>query len=422
MCRAAAGFGAGERRLELLAPAQGPEQLALALHFGADAVYLAGPRWGMRAQARNFTMDELADAVSLAHATGAQVHLTLNTVMTDDDLCELPAFLAQVDELGVDAAIVADLGVMELLARCAPHVALHVSTQASVMSAAAAEAYARLGASRVVLAREMSLTQIAALRRHLTRELELEVFAHGSLCMAYSGRCLLSVELMGAGRSASRGACAQPCRWDWRLVEAGSKAGAAMGPEVPLEVDARGSYLLSSYDLCLIEHLDDLREAGVDALKLEGRAKGSYYTACVTNAYRQVLDGAAVAPWRGELDAVSHRPYSTGFLFGQPGQGGSTEGYVRERRMVGVVRSCETCATGGWLTTLTCRNRADQGSVLEVLSPGADVRTLALGPGMLELVDADGGRVAADALVRNGATYVLRTPWPLEPWDLVCVR
>ena len=398
--------------LELLAPAQGPEQLAMALHFGADAIYLAAPRWGMRAGARNFSEGELTQAIALAHAAGAAVHLTLNTVMRDEDIDALPPFLARMDELGLDAAIVADLGALELVRVHAPHVAIHVSTQASVMSAATAEAYARLGARRIVLAREMSLTQIAELRRRLSREVELEVFAHGSLCMAYSGRCLLSAELMGVNRSPSFGACTQPCRWAWELVEERS------GQRVPLTTDERGSYLLSSNDLCLIEHLDALAEAGVDALKLEGRAKGSYYTACVTNAYRHVLDGEPVAPWRAELDAVSHRPYSTGFLFGEPGQNPGRTEYVRERMLVGVVEGC-TPAIDGWSCTLTCRNRASHDAMLQVLSPGQPVRTLALRE--LEQLQDGGGWAPADALVRNGACYRLRTPWPLEPWDLLCV-
>ena len=398
--------------LELLAPAQGPEQLAMALHFGADAVYLAAPRWGMRAGARNFSEDELAEAVGTAHAAGVAVHLTLNTVMTDADIDDLPPFLARIDELGVDAAIVCDLGVLELVRRHAPHVAIHISTQASVMSAATAEAYARLGARRIVLAREMSLAQIEELRRRLTRAVELEVFAHGSLCMAYSGRCLLSAELMGADRSPSHGACAQPCRWAWELVEERSRQ------RLPVEADARGTYLLSSNDLCLIEHLDALAEAGVDALKLEGRAKGSYYTACVTNAYRHVLDGEPAAPWRAELDAVSHRPYGTGFLFGEAGQDHGRTTYARERTMVGVVEESHPCEDG-WLCTLTCRNRAVGGSRLQVLSPGHPVHTLTLEG--LELACPDGTWEPADDLIRNGATYRMRTPWPLAHWDILCV-
>lgn len=408
-----AQVGTGRIPLELLSPAQGPEQLAMALHFGADSVYLAAPRWGMRAGARNFSFDELEGAIRSAHAAGASVHLTLNTVMTDEDISELPDFLERVDALGLDAAIVADLGAMALVRRHAPHVALHVSTQASVMSAAAAEEYARLGARRIVLAREMSLAQVDRLRRNLTRELELEVFGHGSLCMAYSGRCLLSSEMMGPSRSATRGACAQPCRWSWELVE-------ARQPErpIPIEADGRGSYLLSSNDLCLIDHLQELADAGVDCIKIEGRSKGSYYTACVTNAYRHVLDGEPASAWQAELDAVSHRPYSTGFLFGEASQNPGSVEYARERTMVGVVCGCEPCYDG-WLTEIICRNRALGGTTLQVLSPGNPVRETRLSG--IELRDADGRWHRVDDLVRNGDTYRLRTPWPLEACDVLCV-
>ena len=398
--------------LELLAPAQGPEQLEMAVHFGADAVYLAAPRWGMRAGARNFALDELEAGVRKAHEAGVRVHVTLNTVMTDDDMDELPAFVEALDAIGADAAIVADLGALSVVREHAPHVEPHISTQASVMSARTASEYARLGARRIVLAREMSLERIAELRRRLSREVELEVFAHGSMCVAYSGRCLLSAETMGPSRSASFGACAQPCRWGWELVEARS------GQALPVESDDRGSYLLSSGDLCLIEHLDALREAGVDALKLEGRNKGSYYTACVTNAYRHVLDGESVEPWRAELDAVSHRPYTTGFLFGEPRNDPGHAGYVRERTMVAVVQGSEPCEDG-WLVQATCRNRAEVGATLQVLAPGAPVRTLSLE--RLEMRSEDGGWLAAEGLARNGATYRLWAPWPLAANDLLCV-
>ena len=385
--------------MELLAPAQGPEQLRVAIHYGADAVYLAAPRWGMRAGARNFSEDELARAVGEAHAAGVAVHLTLNTVMTDADTDELPAFLQMIDGMGVDAAIVADLGALALVREHAPHVALHVSTQASVMSAAAAEQYARLGATRVVLAREMTLGQIAELRRRLTPEVELEAFCHGSMCMAYSGRCLLSAELMGRRRSPSFGACAQPCRWGWSLVE-----DRMPNRPMPLEQDERGSYLLSSNDLCMIGHLDDLRQVGVASIKVEGRNKGSYYVACVTNAYRHVLNGEDPGAWMGELDLVSHRPYSTGFYYGDPTQNPGRVEYARERTMVAVVDACER-TENGFAATVTCRNRADKGQMAQVLSPGRPVRSLEL----------------PLALERNMERYVLLLPFEVGPLDIICV-
>ena len=399
--------------MELLAPAGGPEQLRLATHFGADAVYLAGKRWGMRARSDNFTDDELADAVRWAHGRGVSVHVALNVVMNDADMDELPSYLRLIDEIGVDAAIVADLGALMLLREHAPHVEAHLSTQASVMSAATADAWARLGVRRVVLAREMTLAQIAELRRRCSRELELEVFAHGSMCMAYSGRCLLSSALMGPSRSASRGSCAQPCRWGWSLVE--EQAGA----ELPLEEDERGSYLLSSNDLCMIDHLDELAEAGVDAIKLEGRAKGSYYTACVTNAYRHVLDGAPVAPWRSELDAVSHRPYSTGFFFGAPEQNPGRVDYARERQMVGIVQRCEA-DFGAFVVELECRNRAVRDAEAQVLSPGEDVRRVKLAS-LEERNEAEGTWVPVDVMAHNMGCYRFRCPFPLSKRDLVCI-
>ena len=385
----------------------------MAVHFGADAVYLAGKRWGMRARSDNFTEEELAQGVAWAHAQGRAVHVTLNVVMTDEDMDALPSYLGFLDEAGVDAAIVADLGALELVRRYAPHVAPHLSTQASVMSAAAADAWMRLGVRRVVLAREMTLAQIAALRRRCSRELELEAFVHGSMCMAYSGRCLLSAELMGAERSAGKGACTQPCRWGWSLVE--ERSGATVG----VETDARGSYLLSSNDLCMIEHVDALRDAGIDALKVEGRAKGSYYVACVTNAYRHVLDGAPVAPWRAELDAVSHRPYSTGFFFGSPEQNPGRVEYARERVMVGVVDRCAREADA-WNVEVTCRNRARAGALAQVLSPGEDVRTLAL-DGLEQWDDEACTWRPAEALARTMGRYRMSSPWPLSEGDLICV-
>ena len=399
--------------MELLAPAGGPEQLRLATHFGADAVYLAGKRWGMRARSDNFTDEELALAVGWAHGRGVSVHVALNVVMNDADMDELPSYLHFLDEIGVDAAIVADLGTLTLLREHAPGVEAHLSTQASVMSARAADAWARLGVRRVVLAREMSLAQVAELRRRCSRELELEVFAHGSMCMAYSGRCLLSAELMGPERSASRGACTQPCRWGWSLVEERT------GTELPVESDGRGSYLLSSNDLCMIEHLDELAETGVDAIKLEGRAKGSYYTACVTNAYRHVLDGSPVAPWRAELDAVSHRPYSTGFFFGAPEQNPGRVDYERERQLVGLVTRCEA-DFGAFVVEVQCRNRAVRDTEAQILSPGEDVRHVRLAS-LEKWDDATETWVPVDVMSYNMASYRFRCPFPLSKRDLVCV-
>lgn len=408
------------RKMELLAPAGGPEQLGMALHFGADAVYLAGRRWGMRSASANFGDDELAAAVARAHAAGVRVHVTVNAMATDADVDELPAYLRLLDEAGVDAVIVGDLGVMALARAHAPRVELHVSTQASCMNSAAAEQYLRLGARRVVLAREMTLAQIAELRRRTSAELELEAFAHGSMCMAVSGRCLLSSEMTGGRRSATFGDCAQPCRWEWGLVERRTP-----GRELGLECDGGWSHLMSADDLCMVEHLDELADAGVDSIKIEGRAKGAYYAAAVTNAYRHVLDGDDPAAWRRELDMVSHRPYSTGFFFGNPTQSPQVDGYARDRLMVAVVTSCEPVAPdaahGPWRVELTCRNRAEAGCELDVLSPGQPVRQMPLAG--VEAAGDDGAWVAApEGLAHSMDRYRAISPWPLQPGDLLCRR
>ncbi len=384
--------------MELLAPAGGPEQLQMAVHFGADAVYLSAPRWGMRSGCRNFSPDELDQAVAYAHGHGVRVYLAANTLMRDDDIDDLADFFANADEMGVDALIVSELGAISVARTIARHTDIHLSTQASCMNYRAVDEYARLGVSRVVLAREMTLEQIAKLRARCTSAIELEAFAHGSACMAYSGRCLLSAELMGSRRTPSSGSCAQPCRWGWSLVEDRT------GQAVPLETDERGSYLLSSNDVNMISHLDELEGAGVSSVKIEGRAKGSYYVACVTNAYRHVLDGTDVDPWAAELELVSHRPYSAGFYLGNPTQNPGRVDYARERRLVGVVEGCAPAPGGGWVAEVECRNRAEAGSVVQVLSPGESVRDVTL----------------EEALVTNGGSYAVRLPFEVAPLDVLC--
>ena len=257
----------------------------MALHFGADAVYLAGAQFGMRAGAENFTPDGIRAAVQLAHAQGAAVHVTCNTLPRDDEMAQLPAYLELLDDAGVDAIIAADLGVITLAKRYAPHVALHVSTQFGVVNSAAAAALHDLGAQRVVLARELSLAEIAAIRAHTPPELELEAFVHGAMCVSFSGRCLLSNYL--TGRDANRGRCAQPCRWKYGLTESKRP-----GQVFDITEDARGTYIFNSRDMCMIDHLPELLAAGITSLKIEGRTKSAYYVGAVTNAYRHALDDA----------------------------------------------------------------------------------------------------------------------------------
>lgn len=281
----------------------------MALHFGADAVYLAGAQFGMRAGAENFTPDGIRAAVQLAHAQGAAVHVTCNTLPRDDEMAQLPAYLELLDDAGVDAIIAADLGVITLAKRYAPHVALHVSTQFGVVNSAAAAALHDLGAQRVVLARELSLAEIAAIRAHTPPELELEAFVHGAMCVSFSGRCLLSNYL--TGRDANRGRCAQPCRWKYGLTESKRP-----GQVFDITEDARGTYIFNSRDMCMIDHLPELLAAGITSLKIEGRTKSAYYVGAVTNAYRHALDDAVAGRpldpvWQREVlqisQAVQHR-------------------------------------------------------------------------------------------------------------------
>ena len=372
--------------MELLAPAGGREQLEYAVHFGADAVYLASDRYGMRRRADNFTEEDLPDAVAFAHAHGVKVHVTVNTVMSDADTDDLPRYFRFLQSIGVDAVIVSDLGAISIAREVAPDLEIHLSTQASCQNAASALAYYALGVKRVVLAREMSLEAIRELRSRIPDDLEIEAFVHGAMCMAYSGRCLISDFL--TGRRANVGHCTQPCRWKYSLVEE-----TRPGEFFPIEEDDSGSFIMSSHDMNMLNHLDALAAAGVNSIKIEGRAKGAYYVASTVNAYRHVLDGADPQVWQAELETTSHRPYSTGFYFGHPGQNMGTVEYERSYQMVACVTDCEAAGAGVVAQALTanpacdapvqgayrafvvCRNRFYEGEELEILSPGQPVRT-----------------------------------------------
>lgn len=346
---------------ELLSPAGDLERLQMALHFGADAVYLAGEMFGMRAGAGNFTPEGLRAAVKLAHTAGAAVHVTCNTLPRDDEMERLPAFLELLDDADADAIIAADLGVITQAKRYAPHVALHVSTQLGVVNSVTANALYDFGASRVVLARELHLDEIAAIRAKTPPELELEAFVHGAMCVSFSGRCLLSNYM--TGRDANRGRCAQPCRWRYGLVEA-KRPG-----EIFEIVEDKGTFLLNSRDMCMIEHIPELLQAGVSSLKIEGRMKSAYYVGAVTNAYRHAIDVALEHRplddvWRREVLQVSHRPYSTGFYFGEPGQYTSHSAYFSGAEVCAIV---ETVAADG-RAVLTQRNKFSVGDTLELVT------------------------------------------------------
>ena len=418
---------------ELLAPAGGWSQLRAAVRFGADAVYLACDKFGMRARATNFALDEMPAVVEFAHAHDAAVHVTLNTLMDDRDLAQLPEYIAALGAAGVDAFIIADLGAFSLAREYAPDVDIHVSTQASVMNAEAAKMWHALGARRVVCAREMSLADIATMREKTPADLEIEAFVHGAMCVAYSGRCLLSAAM--TGRSGNKGACAQSCRWSYALVEEQRP-----GEYFEIEEDTRGTFILNAQDLNMVEHLDELARAGVDSFKIEGRNKQAFYVATVVGAYRSALDGADVHAANDELYTISHRPYSTGFYFGRADQTLERDGYVKECLHVATVEECVQVGEGRWRVSALCHNRFEADSQLEVVTPRGFGERITV-DSLVRLAPADGGQPFVErgdlplsqvrqlsyeqpeqVANRSKEHYLFEVDHPLEPGDYLRKR
>ena len=344
-----------KRKIELLAPAGDMERLKMAVAYGADAVYLAGTTFGMRAFAGNFDQDELYQAVRYCKAHGVDAHVTINTMPRCSEVKEL------LEDAGVTAVIVADLGAFRLAQKYAPHVQKHISTQASICNYETANAWYDLGASRVILAREVPLEDIREIRQKTPPELEIEAFVHGAMCVSYSGRCLLSNYM--TGRDSSRGACAQPCRYQYYLMEEKRP-----GEYFPVFEDNKGTYIMNSRDMCMIDHVAELMDAGLNSLKIEGRAKSAYYAAIVTGAYRHAIDAAAQGipldpVWRDEVEKVSH--YSTGFYYGYPGQFYEDSRYIRDWQVAAIVQDC----TADGLATLSLRNKFKAGDEVELVGP-----------------------------------------------------
>lgn len=400
------------KKPELLAPAGGMEQLAYALYFGADAIYLACDKFGLRQRAQNFSLEELPGAVKLAHEWNARVFVTCNAYAHDKDLEKLPAYARALEEAGVDAVIVSDLGVLSIIKQYAPSVALHISTQASVSNTEAAKVLYGLGVRRIVCAREMSLEEIAQLKRSIPEDMEVEVFVHGAMCMAISGRCLISDYL--TGRSANQGHCVQPCRWEYVLEETSRP-----GQYFPIEEDESGTYLMNSKDLNMLEHLDKLIEAGIDSIKIEGRVKKAFYVATVVNAYRHVLDGENPELWASELETISHRPYSTGFFFGEAEQSCSADIYTQLYDWVGEVKTSAPRNDGRFDVEVYCRNRFYLGDVLEVLSPHASLFSLTV-EGLCE-VFADDVHVPCEIANKAMGVYSIISDTELHPHDILRV-
>ncbi len=360
-------------KLELLSPAGDMERLEMAVLYGADSVYLAGTSFGMRSFAGNFSAEELPKAVKYAHDHGVKVHVTVNTMPRNDEVVSLPEHLEHLDAAGVDALILADLGAFTMAGKYAPHCVRHVSTQQSIANYECAQSWFDLGAKRVVLARELSLDEIRTIREKTSKELEIETFGHGAMCVSYSGRCLLSNYM--TGRDSNRGACAQPCRYQYALMEEKRP-----GEYFPVFEDEGGTYIMNSRDMCMIDHIGDLMDAGVDCIKVEGRAKSAYYAAIVTGAYRHVIDdvaaGRQVDPvWRDEVDHVSHRVYSTGFYFGEPGQYTDNSRYIRQWQICAIVESCDE----NGLATCSLRNKFTKGDQLEAVGPDKRPFTFTVG-------------------------------------------
>lgn len=358
-----------KHNIELLSPAGDMERLKLALKFGADAVYLGGEMFGMRTNPSNFNLDELKTAVDLVHSYGKKLYLTCNTLPRNNEIPLLPEYLKYAQQIGVDALIIADMGVLALAKKYAPDTDIHMSTQVGIVNYEAANALYEMGAKRIVTARELSLEEISEIRDKTNPDLEIEVFVHGAMCMSFSGRCILSDYMIG--RDPNRGDCAQPCRWKYALVEEKRP-----NEYFPINQENDGTYIFNSKDLCMIEHIPELDRAGIDSFKIEGRAKSEYYTAIVTNAYRnainEYLKSGRSSDFRpskwilDEMEKMSHREYTEGFNFGKllDGQVTNSGGYIRNWDVCALFVSCKN----GRLTVAQ-RNRFYQGDVLEVVEP-----------------------------------------------------
>ena len=382
----------------------------MAVLYGADAVYLAGESFGMRSFAGNFSPEELPRAVRFAHEQGVRVHVTVNTMPRNREVDSLPAWLELLNDVGVDALIVADLGVFTLAGQYAPRCERHISTQASVANYQAAAAWYDLGAKRVILARELSLDEIREIRARTPEELALEAFVHGAMCVSYSGRCLLSNYM--TGRDSNRGACAQPCRYQYYLMEEKRP-----GEYFPVFEDGKGTYIMNSRDMCMIDHVEELMDAGLDSLKIEGRAKSAYYAAIVTGAYRHAIDdvvaGRPIDPiWRREVERVSHRHYATGFYYGPPGQYTENARYIREWQVVALITSCDERG----YAALTLRNKFCTGDTVELVGP--DMKPFAFEVPVME--DEEGAPLTEPK--NPQMVFRMQLPQPVPAWSILRIE
>lgn len=373
------------RKPELLAPAGNLEKLKMALIYGADAVYMSGKAFGLRAFSDNFEHEELKQGIDFAHSLGKKTYITINIFPHNNDLADLPDYIRAVAAMGADGIIVSDLGVFRIARRVAPALPIHISTQANSTNWSTVECWQELGASRVVLARELSLDDIRLIRQKV--DLELESFVHGAMCMSYSGRCLISNYL--TGRDANRGECAQPCRWKYHLMEESRP-----GVYLPVLEDERGTYIFNSKDLCLLNHLPELIDSGLNSFKIEGRMKSVHYVATVVKVYREAIDSYVSSPaefhvkqnWLDELQKISHREYTTGFYFNkttEQDQIYTSSSYIQSHDFVGLVKDYNP-ATG--MAVIEQRNNMKVGEQIEIMQPGKEIFIQSISA----MFDADG--------------------------------
>ena len=404
----------GKPPVELLAPAGNLEKLKMAVIYGADAVYFGGEEFGLRASAGNFGLEDMKEGIAFAHSRGKKAYVTMNIIPHNADFAEMPEYIRFIKEAGADAVIFSDPGVFDLLRKEAPELELHLSTQANNTNSRSAAFWHRLGVKRVILARELSLNEIKEIRKNVPGSLDLEMFVHGSMCISYSGRCLLSNYM--AGRDSNRGLCAHPCRWKYGLVEEKRP-----GEYMPVYENDRGTFIMNSKDLCLIEYIPELVESGVRSFKIEGRMKSSYYVATVVKAYREAIDAYFAGPrnyrfdkaWLEEIHKVSHRQFTTGFYKGKPGgdeQIYESSSYIRDYDFVGLVRDYDA---GTGIAEIEQRNRFAVGDELEVVAPR--------GPYFIQKVESmknsDGESI--EAAPHPQMTVYMPVDRPVEPYALL---
>ena len=393
--------------MELLAPAGNFDKLVTAVHYGADAVYFSGKKFGLRAFAGNFDEDEIFKAMDYLHERGKKGYVTLNIVAKDEDFVVLDDYLKLLIDAKVDGLIVSDVGLIYYIRKNFPSLNVHVSTQANVNNSQSAKFFADLGCTRIVLARELSLEDIKKMHQTLGDKIELEAFVHGAMCISYSGRCLLSNYL--TGRDSNRGACVQACRWKYYIREENRE------DELPIEEDERGTYILNSKDMCLIDHLKELEEAGIASLKIEGRMKSDYYVASVVNAYRRALDGFSdYDVLHNELEKTSHRRYTTGFYFGAEDKE-YLESYMPVQTYVFIAKVVEDAHDGQ--VRLEMRNRFRVGDTLEVLSPDENfLKTITIS----KIIDSKGEEIEDAKRVQEIVT--INCPYSLKAGDILRVE